>query len=52
MPPNRAYWCQYLTDGVLIKAEWELAVDQAEADAITLGFEVCGDFEIGDRLPM
>ena len=50
MPPNRTYWCQYLTDWVEIKRLWGLTMDQAEVDAIKEGFRVCKKYRSGDHL--
>jgi len=50
MPPNRSYWCQYLSDWVAIKQRWELAVDQEEADAIKRGLGVCDRYKSRDHL--
>jgi hypothetical protein len=33
-PPNRAYWCDYATAYVTVKAYHELSVDRAELDAL------------------
>ncbi len=50
MPPNRAYWCSYLGDWIAVKMRWELAIDQAEADAIKKGLSVCDKYQSGDHL--
>ena len=50
MPPNRTYWCVYLTDWVEIKRRWGLTMDQAEVDAIKTGFNVCKKYKSGDHL--
>lgn len=50
MPPNRTYWCQYLDDWVAIKQRWSLTVDQAEVDALKVGFRVCAKYKAGDKL--
>jgi len=50
MPPNRTYWCQYLNDWVEIKQKWKLTVDQAEVDALKVGFRVCKKYKSGDAL--
>lgn len=51
MPPNRSYWCEYLSDWVAVKRRWDLSMDQAEADAVRRGLGICDDFEKRDRLP-
>ena len=48
--PNRAYWCQYLEDWVAVKQRFELAMDQAEEDAVSRGLDVCGLYRIRDHL--
>jgi len=50
LPPNRAYWCTYLTEWVAIKQKWQLTMDQAEVDAVKEGFRVCGKYKAGDEL--
>ncbi len=50
MPPNRAYWCQYLEDWVAVKQRFELAMDEAEETAVSRGLEVCGLYRIRDHL--
>lgn len=50
MPPNRAYWCKYLADWVLIKLNYSLSIDHQEMLALQKGFEVCGSFLIRDSL--
>lgn len=50
LPPNRAYWCTYLADWVEIKRRWDLTMDQAEADAIRKGLNVCDRYRSGDHL--
>ena len=50
LPPNRAYWCTYLTDWIAIKREWGLSMDQAEADTIRKGLRVCGEYEKRDHI--
>lgn len=50
MPPNRTYWCKYLNDWVAIKKKWALTVDQAEVDALKVGFRVCAKYKSGDKL--
>ncbi len=50
MPPNRSYWCQYLGDWIAVKQRWDLAMDQAEADAIQSGLRVCKKYKSGDHL--
>lgn len=49
-PPNRAYWCSYLTSWVSVKQKYELSVDQDEADALEEGFRICGKYRSGDSL--
>lgn len=50
MPPNRAYWCEYLTNWVAVKALYGLSVDTAERDALMRGFDVCFRYLVGDSL--
>ena len=50
LPPNRAYWCTYLTDWIAIKREWGLTMDQVEADAIRKGLYVCGAYGKSDHI--
>ena len=50
MPPNRAYWCEYLTNWVAVKASYDLSVDPAERDALRRGFSVCYLYLVGDSL--
>ena len=50
MPPNRSYWCQYLADWIEIKQNFELSIDQDEADALELGLAVCQLYRIRDAL--
>ena len=50
LPPNRSYWCQYLTNWVEVKKKWDLTVDQAEVDALKKGFQVCDKYKNGDKL--
>ncbi len=50
MPPNRAYWCQYLSNWVEIKRLWALTMDQREADAVKKGAVVCKKYVSGDHL--
>ena len=50
LPPNRSYWCEYLTAWVDVKKKWDLTVDQAEVDALKKGFKVCKEYINGDKL--
>ena len=50
LPPNRAYWCEYLTKWVSVKDKWNLTVDQTEVDALKEGFRVCDKYKNGDKL--
>ena len=50
LPPNRAYWCTYLNDWIAIKRDWELSMDQAEADTIRKGLGVCSEYEKRDHI--
>ena len=50
MPPNRAYWCQYLADWVSVKKKWGLAMDIKEVNAIKKGRKVCKKYKSGDAL--
>ena len=50
LPPNRSYWCEYLTAWIDVKKKWDLTVDQAEVDALKEGFKVCDKYKNGDKL--
>ena len=50
LPPNRSYWCEYLTAWVNVKKKWDLTVDQAEVDALKKGFKACDKYKNGDKL--
>lgn len=50
LPPNRSYWCEYLTNWVDVKKKWDLTVDQAEVNALKEGFRVCKKYMNGDKL--
>ena len=50
MPPNRAYWCEYLESWVAVKQKYELSIDPEEASALREGFRVCGRYKSGDKL--
>lgn len=50
LPPNRAYWCEYIKDWIDIKKEYQLAIDQAERDALKKAKNVCSKYESGDSL--
>jgi len=34
LPPNRGYWCEYLSRWVAVKARWGLSMDQSEAGRV------------------
>lgn len=50
MPPNRAYWCTYLTTWIAVKKAWALTIDVRERDSLAEGLNVCGLYRAGDRL--
>jgi hypothetical protein len=50
MPPNRAYWCKYLIDWVVIKLNYSLTIDHDEKLALEKGFDVCSSYLIRDSL--
>lgn len=50
MPPNRSYWCAYLTNWMAIKLRWELTMDEREVEAVRKGFQVCDKYRSGDHL--
>jgi len=50
MPPNRAYWCEYLADWVQVKINYSLSIDQAEFLALKKGFAVCRLYFISDSI--
>lgn len=50
MPPNRAYWCNYLEDWTEVKRQWGLCMDQTEADYVQRGLQVCHKYKFGDSL--
>ena len=50
MPPNRSYWCQYLTDWIQVKLNYSLSVDEDERDSLETGFAVCGLYRIRDAI--
>ena len=50
MPPNRAYWCEYLDEWIAVKRKWELSMDQQEADAIKTGLAVCERYRMRDHI--
>lgn len=50
MPPNRAYWCQYVKDWITVKAEWGLSIDPAERDALQQAISICDQYRAGDAL--
>jgi hypothetical protein len=50
MPPNRAYWCEYLTNWVLVKINYSLSIDQDEHSALVKGFAVCESYSISDSI--
>ena len=41
-PRNERYWCQYATDWVTVKVEWELKVTPAEFEALGEMMRRCG----------
>ena len=42
-PPDEPYWCEYATDWVSIKSEWELTVTRAEATALGEMLGTCSE---------
>lgn len=40
-PPDQSYYCQYATDWVVIKSEWELSVTEAEWAALDQMLNAC-----------
>ncbi len=50
MPPNRSYWCRYLTDWVEIKRRWGLTMDQDEFDTVKEDLRVCDLYTKADEL--
>ncbi len=40
-PPNEGYWCKYATDWAEVKAEWDLTMTEAEAEAVQKMLETC-----------
>ena len=40
-PPDQGYWCQYATDWIGVKVEWELTVTPAEFEALGEMLESC-----------
>ena len=42
-PPDESYWCEYATDWVGIKSEWELTVTQAEVTALGEMLDKCSE---------
>jgi len=41
LPPNEAFLCAYLTHWVEVKRQWNLSMDQAEAEAIRAELPTC-----------
>lgn len=41
MPPNKDYWCEYITAWVQVKTRWSLSVDSAEKSKIEEVAEDC-----------
>ncbi len=41
MPPNRRYWCEYVTRQITVKARYHLWVTQPEKDALERGLATC-----------
>lgn len=50
MPPNRAYWCQYLKSWIKIKRDWGLTMDTVEASSVKKGFKVCKRYTNSDKI--
>lgn len=50
LPPNRAFWCRYLEDWLVVKRRWGLSMDAAETAALQQGLDVCALYENGDKL--
>ena len=40
-PRDESYWCQYATDWTEIKAKWDLAMTEAEAEAVMEMLDTC-----------
>ena len=40
-PPERAAWCRYAADWILVKAQWELTVTTAEVGALRAMLDTC-----------
>lgn len=50
LPPNRTFWCEYLSEWIAVKIKWGLSIDQDEHDAIKKGQKVCSKYKSGDKL--
>jgi len=50
MPPNRAYWCDYLALWETIKRGWDLSIDPREKRALERGERICTRYRVGDSL--
>ena len=51
-PKDRSYWCQYATDWITIKDDWNLSVTLREADALSGMLDTCANppkLQISDR---
>ncbi|MGW0664596.1 HNH endonuclease family protein [Streptodolium elevatio] len=46
MPPYQEYSCTYTADWIAMKIRWDLSVDQAEWDALSVQAASCPDVEI------
>ena len=42
-PADQSYWCQYATDWITIKDDWNLTVTLREADALTGMLDTCAN---------
>ncbi len=42
MPPNHAYWCQYVSDWIAIKYRWGLTIDKTEKRDLVQKVKTCG----------
>ena len=52
MPPQRGYWCEYVTAQVQVKAKYGLWVTQPEKDAIVRALATCDGSATADVAPV
>ena len=50
MPPNRAFWCDYIERWMRVKLRWQLSLDEAEGAAVKRGRAECAKYRVGDSL--